>query len=251
VTRRLARTRRCTVAAVFVLVVLGATAVPGGASTLASSRRRPAPHGATARITTPHGRHRDLFGSRTRFAVGLPHQAACPGPSSAGFHVYSYLVPAGTDVTSVVFTTHPSAGYGLVDARTKQYYGSVDTRRHTGGIRSRPTFAWAPILGVNGSLTLSSLLHSGSSGQWDAGLACVDSTGHVTSFWTVHLLFVASHRDPHGFKWCVVPGPPTQAPEVPYALALPLTGVVVAGGFVGFRRRRTRRSREALHPWSG
>jgi hypothetical protein len=225
------------VAAAFVLFMLGGMAAPGGASTHSASHGRPSPRGATATIRSHAGRHRSFFGSRSRFAVGLPRHAACPGPS----RVFSFLVPAGTDISSVVFTSHPSIGYGLLDARTKAYYGSVDTVPGTGRLPRRPTFAWAPILGADGAgPTLANLLSSGSSGLWDAGIACVDSTGHVTSSWTVHLMFVASHHDAHGFKWCVVPGPPTQAPEVPFAVALPLTGLVVAGGFVGFRRRRSR-----------
>jgi hypothetical protein len=236
VTRRLARTKRWTVVAAFVPLIFGATTIAAGASTL----------GAPATITNPNGTPRASGGSETVFAVALPQDATCPGLSHDGFHVYSYLVPAGTDVTSVTFApAGPSTGFGLIDAPTSSYYGPVNTESLTGRILALPTFEWARILGDNGGApTLTDLLYSGSNGMWDGGLACVDPTGHVTDSWNFQVMLSKSHSDANGFTWCVVPGVPAQAPEVPFALALPLVGLVVVGGFAVARRRRADRSRQ-------
>ena len=54
------------------------------------------------------------------------------------------------------------------------------------------------------------------------------------------IAITANTKDPNGFTWSVCTAPPAQLAEAPRALALPLVGVLVAGGFVAVRRRRTR-----------
>jgi hypothetical protein len=223
--------------ALFVFFALGATAVRAGASTL----------GAPATITNAGGTPQALGGSTTPFGVALPRGAACNGATgSSGARVYSYLVPTGTDVAHVTFTSSPSIGFGLVNTHA-DYYGHVATDTRSGRVRPRPTFKWSALVGHgSGAPKVRDLLYSGSSGIWDGGIACADAHGRVTRFWNFRLMFLQSRSDANGFTWCVVPGLPGEAPEVPYAAALPVVGLAVVGGYVAVRRRR---AREALHRW--
>ena len=235
-TRRLARTRRSTVVASLVLLAFAATAVGAGASTLVG----------TATVTTPDGKLLSSGGSAQVFTLELPRGAACRGPRREGSVVYSYLVPVGTVVTNVTFSSIPSRGFGLVDAPSGKYYARKHTEPSTGRVRSLPNFEWARTFGPNGRApTKGHLLYSGSSGTWDGGIACVDSTGHVTDSWNVRVMFLANHADANGFSWCVVPGVPSELPETPYAAMLPLVGLVAVAGYVAVRRRRGNHRRAA------
>jgi len=105
-------------------------------------------------------------GSATLFTVTLPSGAACTGDTAnGGYHVYSYLVHAGTDVTTVTFVNFPSQGYGFVD-NSGTYYGPANTAITTGQIINIPNnLEWAKlVVSAGGSLALSDLLYSGSSG---------------------------------------------------------------------------------------
>ena len=86
-------------------------------------------------------------GSATQFTVSLPAQAACSGDTANdGYHVYSYLLPKGTDLSTVTFQVGPSAGLGLFDP-TGTYYGPVNTAIGTGQIIGIPNnFEWAPMI---------------------------------------------------------------------------------------------------------
>ncbi len=97
--------------------------------------------GATASSPVPSG------GSSTPFTVALPPRAACPGDTAHdGYRVYSYLVPKGTDLSSVTFVEYPSTGYGLVFGG--RYYGAVNTALHTGQIIGIPNdFEWGALVG--------------------------------------------------------------------------------------------------------
>jgi hypothetical protein len=93
-------------------------------------------------------------GSETQFTVDLPAQAACSGDTATdGYHVFSYLLPKGTSVQSITFSSSgPSAGLGFADG--SGYYGSANTAPTTGqngpicsaSVQPRP--AWtAPVYG--------------------------------------------------------------------------------------------------------
>ena len=105
----------------------------------------------------------------------------CTGDTATdGYHVFSYLVPQGTSVSGLTFTTHPSEGLGLVN-NAGTYYGAVNTALGTGEIVSIPTnLQWGPLVSVD-HVALSTLLYSGSgataSGVWETGIACADSSG--------------------------------------------------------------------------
>jgi hypothetical protein len=148
-------------------------------------------------------------GSTTPFGLTLPAQAACDGDTAThGYEVYSYLVPEGTNVSSLTFVNHPSMGYGLYESSGK-YYGAKNTAVTTGQIIGVPNdFEWAPLV-THAGLTLSGLLYSGSgssaTGTWETGLACAKSSGAEADNWNIAVTFTASSTDPNGFTWSAVP----------------------------------------------
>jgi len=163
----------------------------------------------------------DSGGSATDFTVDLAPNgtvpAACDGDTASdGYHVFSYLVPQGTSPTSVSFTTgDPSIDYGLV-TDTGQYYGKANTAVGTGQIVSIPNnLQFAELL--HKGVTLDTLLYSGgnTSGIWEAGVACANTSGAVTDYWNIQVTFTASGTDPNGFVWT--------APAVPAAPNAPTT----------------------------
>ena len=157
----------------------------------------------------------DSGGSADDFTVALAPNgtvpAACSGDTAShGYHVYSYLVPQGTSPTSESFATgFPSIDYGLV-TDSGQNYEKVNTGIGTGQVLSPPNnLQFAELLSKG--VTLDDLLYSdgNTSGIWEAGIACANSTGAVTDYWNVEVTFTASGTDPNGFVWT--------APAVPAA----------------------------------
>jgi large repetitive protein len=149
-------------------------------------------------------------GSQTQFTVSLPAEAACSGDSAHdGYHVYSYLVEQGTNVTSVKFVPPPpSQGYGLVN-NIGTYYGQVNTAPNTGQIIEIPNdFEWAPLV-TDDNVALSTLLYQddNDSGVWETGIACANSSGTVSDYWNTEITFTANGSDPTGFVWSAIPGP--------------------------------------------
>jgi hypothetical protein len=139
-------------------------------------------------------------GSADPFTVTLPASAACSGDTANdGFHVYSYLVPKGTDVTTLTFLGNnpPTQSFGFVN-NAGVYYGPVNTAVTTGQVLTLPNnFEWAPLATQDGLLT--TLLANG--GVWEAGLLCSNSTGMVTDNWNTEVTFTASGTDANGFVW--------------------------------------------------
>jgi hypothetical protein len=192
-------------------VVLGLAAVPvileadpASASTL----------NGTATITNQTLSPLSSGASTTEFSVALAPTGATPAECSGdtashGYHVYSYLVQAGTSISGITFTNHPSVGYGLVN-NVGVYYGSQNTAQVTGQIIGVPTnFEFAPLL--SDGATLSSLLYGGTSGVWEAGLACANSSGALTDYWNTQVTFTSSGSDPNGFVWSAYQVTPTTA----------------------------------------
>src|ERR1700677_362236 len=103
-----------------------------------------------ATITDPSDAFLPSGGSATPFTVTLPANAACSGDTQThGYHVYSYLVPEGTDVSTLTAVGDgPPQGvadsFGFV-TDIGQYYGPVNTAPSTGQIISIPDFEWAPL----------------------------------------------------------------------------------------------------------
>jgi len=144
-------------------------------------------------------------GSTTQFTVNLPANAACDGDTANdGYHVYSYLVPTDTTISSLTFPgEEPSTGYGLFDD-AGDYYGPANTAVTTGQIVSIPSnFEWAPLV-TDAGLTVSQL-----AGSWETGLVCVNTAGTVTDWWVAQVTFAASGSDPNGFTWTTTSTTPT------------------------------------------
>ncbi len=201
--------------AVFMATFAGLTAAgvtPAGASTL----------DGTATIANPSGNTAlSSGGSTTQFTVTLPAQAACDGDTASdGYHVYSYLVPEGTNPAAISFTTgvpadYPDAPSGLVTAAGK-YYGGVNTASTTGQIIGIPgNLEFAPLV-TKSVIPLSTLLdNAASSGVWEAGIACATAAGAVTDYWNTEVTFTASGSDPNGFTWSDTPGPCAASDSTP------------------------------------
>jgi hypothetical protein len=167
--------------------------------------------GATAASPLPSG------SSATAFTVALPAHAACAGDTAHdGYHVYSYLVPEGTDLSSVTFINFPSTGYGLVGP-DHRYYGAVNTAIHSGEIIGIPNdFEWGPLVSTGGgSVPLSTLLDGSSRGVWETGIVCADARGTVTDAWNTQVTFAAHADDPEGFTWTAASGGAGALPTSP------------------------------------
>jgi hypothetical protein len=149
-------------------------------------------------------------GSNTLFTVALPPSAACTGDTAHdGYHVWSYLVKQSESIAATTFSaaTGPSQGFGLYESDLN-YYGPINTAQNTGEIIQIPNdFSWGAGV-AGGSFTAADLLYTGgSSGIWEAGLACANSTGVLTDNWNTEVTFTQSGTDPNGFTWSAVPGP--------------------------------------------
>lgn len=182
-------------------------------------------------------------GSATLYGLALPKGARCPGDSAHPpyYHVFSYLVPQGTDPGTVSYkTTVPSKGLGLIAAGS--YYGAINTARDTGQIINLPNnFSWTrltpALLFVNGV----------TSAVWSAGIACADGTGATKSFWNVDIRFSSTTADALGFTWSVVT-PVHSSSGIPWAVVGPLiVAVALAMAAVAVNaRNRTKRSIGAI-----
>jgi hypothetical protein len=148
-------------------------------------------------------------GSDTPFVLNLGTDPVCSGDSATdGYRVWSYLVQPGVNIDSLTFNgvNDASQGYGLYDTAA-DYFGPANTAQTTGEVLASGTqvFEWGPA--VSARSILSDLLYSGTSGVWEGGLACANSSGTLTDNWNSQFTFTASNSDPNGFTWSAVPGP--------------------------------------------
>ncbi len=147
-------------------------------------------------------------GGSTPFTVALPANAACPGDTAhSGDHVYSYLVPAGTDLSDVTFVNFPSTGYGLVN-NSGTYYGAINTAEDTGQIIGIPNdFEWGPLVTSDGgALPLTTLVGGSNHGVWEAGIACANTHGAVVAHWSTQVTFTQDASSIDGLSWRAIPG---------------------------------------------
>jgi hypothetical protein len=192
--------------------------------------------GGVATISIPDGTAPLTSGGSTdSFTVDLPASAACSGDTANdGFHVYSYLVPKGTDVTTLTFIGNnpPAQSFGFVN-NAGVYYGPVNTAVTTGQVLTLPNnFQWAPLVTQDG--LLSTLLANG--GVWEAGLLCSNTTGAVTDNWNTEVTFTASSSDPNGFVWATAAGttpPPTSTTTTTAPGSTSSTTTTVPTGILG------------------
>jgi hypothetical protein len=137
-------------------------------------------------------------GPDTEFTLSLPPQAACSGDTETdGYHVFSFLVEQGTSITGITFPDNlPNTSdnqYGLVEA-DGTYWGAKNTAPSTGQIINIPNdFEWGPLVS-SGDVPLKTLLYGKKNayGVWDGGLACTNTSGKVTDYWTTDVTFTPS-----------------------------------------------------------
>jgi hypothetical protein len=148
-------------------------------------------------------------GSDTEYTVTLPADSDCTGDTAHdGYHVWSYLVQPSVNISSLTFTDgEPSQGLGLFDS-TGTYYGPADTADTTGEVIDIPNnLEWGPVVSSNSLLSTLLYQDSGTSGLWEGGIACANTSGALTDNWNFQITFTKSTSDPNGFTWSVVPGP--------------------------------------------
>jgi hypothetical protein len=214
-------------AALGLVGALGVTVAPGVAGAASAS----------AEIITRPGTSTPLAsgGSATPYGVILPAGATCPGDTAhQGYHVYSYLVPAGTSPTAVSFKTGiPGRWYGYIGDNA--YFGAVNTAEGTGQIVGLPTsFTWS-------RLTPAELFTGGThTATWEGGIACADTHGVVTDYWNSELVFTADSSDPGGFTWKVI-----HQGQIPSSfntgLWVGISLLVLAAGAASYALRQRRR----------
>ena len=180
-------------------------------------------HPARLGLDRERGGHHRLPGHHHRAPLGWLGHPIHGVPTAPGglhrrhrhrrLHVFSYLLPLGTALSSVSFAKeYPDSGLGLFDP-LGTYYGPVNTAIGTGQIIGIPNnFEWAPIIANNYiSLTgTGGLLYSGSGasayGIWNAGITCANSSGVPVDNWNTEVTFLANSSDPNKFTWTAVPG---------------------------------------------
>ncbi len=207
--------------------------------------------GGTATISAP-GNTTALSGtqaSETEFTVTLPTGAACSGDTvSDGYHEYSYLIPAGTLFSSLSFSSgFASNDLGLVDLNGNPWDG-FNTNPVNGLVISIASdYEFGPLVS-DGYLPLTGsggLLYSGTTGVWEAGIACANSAGQLTDNWNTEVTFTSNSGDPNRFVWSAVPGLGSQGqdslPEVVWAVTLPIVGAAILGSAIWMSRRRSNR----------
>lgn len=223
------------------VALLGLVVATAGASLAGVTPASASTTDGTATIETPSlGTLAYPAASTAQFTVSLPAGAACTGnTSSDGYHVWTYLVPVGTNVSSVTIVNEfPSTGYGIFDA-TGSYAGPYNTAISDQITTLPNNFEWGPF--VNQNSLLSAILDNSTTGVWNAGIACANSSGVITDYWNTQVTFTASNTDPNGFTWSALPGDPNEgaAPEVPYTIVIPLLAVGIFGATLLIRRRRS------------
>jgi hypothetical protein len=236
-------------------VGFGTVAVALGVSLLAANAASAAPTAnaggpATFSVTGTN------LPSATVFNLNLPTGSVCANPGSTGALYASFLVPAGTDLTSLTYKTFPpqadqgtaltftgTGGFLTLSGPANSPAGQIDPLYAT-------QLAMAPLVSSSvGKLTVSgtelpagvALIPTGqTSANWEAGIACFDGTNNETNYWSVPLTFTVAANDPSGFVWTPNPGSGPALPEAPLAVGLPLGGVLVLAGAVFINRRRRR-----------
>jgi hypothetical protein len=181
----------------------------------------------------------DSGGAQTSYGVALPPSASCPGDTAhQGYHVYSYLVPAGHTPTEVNFKHGiPNRWYGFFSYGA--YYGAADTAEGTGQVMSLPPFSWTRY-----STYPDLIFPDGKSRTtWEGGIACTTTDGVVTNYWNAQIVFTKSATTPGGFTWKVIANPPVPSSHLWLTVGIVLVVVAVVFAVVaivlGRRRNET------------
>jgi hypothetical protein len=193
--------------------------------------------------------------SNTVFNLTLPNGASCSAGGGTGELYYSFLVPAGTDLTKLTyldFPPQPDEGTALI-LPNGTYLPSVSPSNGPPG-EINPEYAIGLEMGPLVDTAITSLTLTGTelpigaaliptgqtSADYVAGIVCIGPPDAVTDYWSAPLTFTVSNTDPSGFVWTPTAGgaPPPVVPEAPLAVGLPLGAAAVIIGVVVVKRRR-------------
>ncbi len=194
----------------------------------------------TATIIQPNtGAPLDSGGLGTAYGVSLPSGASCPGDTAhQGFHVYSYLVPAGHNPTEASYRGEfPSRWYGYISYGA--YFGAVNTAEGTGQVMTLPQFSWTRYSSYLGEL----FPHGTKKATWEGGILCANVHGAVTNYWNTQIAFTRTSADPGGFTWRVVSPPPAGSTNTRTVVGITLLVVaLLLGALAVFLSRRRGRA---------
>ena len=193
----------------------------------------------TATIIQPDtGAPLDSGGSGTAYGVGLPSGASCPGDTAhQGYHVYSYLIPAGHNPTEASYKGEfPSKWYGYISYGA--YFGPVNTAEGTGQVMTLPQFSWTRYSSFLGHLFPRQCRQGHLGGRHPVR----QRGGAVTNYWNTQLVFTRTSADPGGFTWRVVAPPPVGANDTWTVVGITLLVLAFLFGALAFvlSRRRGR-----------
>ncbi len=200
------------------VVVAGSLAGAAGGVLLGMSNSSASTLGGTATIVNQSSPANG--GSANLFSVQLPGGAECTGDTASdGYHEFSYLIPR-VAISQPSFATTlnykgPPAGYasqglGLVEKSTEDVWEGKSTAPTTGEVIGIPAdFQWSqlitqdyyPLTGSGGLL-----YNNNTSGIWEAGIACANSSGVISDYWNTEVTFTSSNSDTNGFTWTAVAG---------------------------------------------
>jgi len=165
--------------------------------------------------------------SGTVFNIALPSGAGCSNPGSAGGNYYSFLVPEGTDLSALTYSTdppQPDQGTALAPAQpTGGYVQNLNAGPAPTNLVS-PTYLQglemaslvATGRGQDAKTVTGAQLPSGTaliptgstSAQYEAGVVCYlansSGTPTETDYWSAPVVFTTSSTDPAGFTWAPV-----------------------------------------------
>jgi hypothetical protein len=211
-----------------VAAVLGALAAPGMAWAVTAGSASIVQPGTLTNL--------DSGTADTPYEVALPSTASCPGDTAhQGYHVFSYLVPAGHTPAEVNFKhAVPNRWYGYFSYGS--YYGAADTAEDTGQVVQLPEFSWTrystyPDLIFPGGRTRTT---------WEGGIACANTDGVVTTYWNTQIVFTKSATAPGGFTWRVIANPPVATSHTWFTVGIALLVVAVLFAVVAIVLNRRR-----------
>jgi hypothetical protein len=178
--------------------------------------------------------------SNTPFSMILPSMAACSKDSATGQYAIDSFVVDNSMVSNPGTLTFPggtpSQGTVLLQNNSGSPYSGEQTVPVTGVIPNPPQFNWNNFAGAFGTSAADGLpLYPAT---FNVGIMCADNNANPDKWWNAQITFAASSTDPNGFTWEVVQ--PAATPEAPFAIALPLSALGVAGVSVLVLRRRRR-----------
>jgi len=192
------------------------------------------------------------LGSNQQFGFALSPTGALPAACSGndttnGTLEQSYLVPAATNPASLTYTGGTINGTGN--------YSLYDTIGNPVGptppALSDQVIAIPTDIVFGGNFPASVLIPSGTSAQWNMGIACAvppsgGGAATVSDYWNVLVTFTAAGGDANGYTWTY--GTSAVTPESPLTVGLPIGGAAVIGSgiFINRRRRRSTTARSTV-----